>query len=142
MIIYCWTKLHIGTSEHIVSVGTYFVAVEDLTRGVKWRTETLYPEVEKPNGNELLYPEKWRIPVDATKPQKLALKTVCRILTLDLNHTATWTGRREALSAVDVHIRAQVFVRPEDIGVNHHCPFEVIETDLGMLCCCNTCNSI
>jgi hypothetical protein len=77
------------------------------------------------------YPEAWRISTTPIKQAQFRLKTVCRIAEIMVNNDHKGFAKYLPVASGDVTFKVIVYARPADIGEEHSCPYEVIETDHG-----------
>jgi hypothetical protein len=108
-------------------VGGFLVTNEDELTFAKRRTSM--DIVSKPDPDDKLYPELWRVPGGARKQKSPKFKTVCRIVGINTDACLLMNARLQAVSPSAVQFKVELFVRPVDIGVVPKCPFEVIETN-------------
>lgn len=146
-------QFYIGDTKEDVEkfgVGSFLIAKEDVAK-YRWRKDLKVDDVQPPPTDDEIWPEAWRIAKknnSKAKPQRF--KTVCRVI--DIAHVVPVDlKKRVVMQPVlpgDLEITVQIFVRPNDIGRRHNCPYELYETDQGdfptnicsKCCVCSWCN--
>lgn len=123
--------LFIGKEFELLEVGNYIVTSEDEAANCRWRRKFKCNDLAMPMTDGARFTEAWRIPAPPVKPPQYRFKTVCRILSIEINNGPKSFAKKVILAARHLALRVQVFARPADIGEAHTCPYEVIETDQG-----------
>jgi hypothetical protein len=123
--------LFIGKEFELLEVGNYIVTSEDEAANCRWRRKFKCNDLAMPMTDGARFTEAWRIPAPPVKPPQYRFKTVCRILSIEINNGPKAFAKKVILAARHLALRVQVFARPADIGEAHTCPYEVIETDQG-----------
>lgn len=117
--------------QHI-RVGSFLVTKEDRCQ-FQWRRRLWNEEVPRPPNDNILYPERGRVPMNPHRNESVACyKTVCCVTEITVAGIENLRVRiKQRVDPGDVLITVTIFARPSDIGQRHNCPFEVVETDQG-----------
>lgn len=118
--------------EHPIKAGVCLVTKEDQAI-FPWRPRQNGQLDANPEHDDVMFPEKWRIPRARNgDAPNIAFKTVCKVTSVSYSHAAQVTNAfRKVVDPRDVLIDVQIFVRPSDIGLMPLDPYELIKTDQG-----------
>jgi hypothetical protein len=125
-----------GSRRELLEVGTFIVTFQDEAANCRWRRKMKFQDtgaVPMVNMEDEKYPEAWRISKIPIQQPHFHLKTVCRIAEIIVNNDHKGFAKYFPVASGDVALKVIVYARPADIGEEHSCPYEVIETDQGEL---------
>jgi hypothetical protein len=123
-----------GIRRELLQIGTFIVTYQDEAANCRWRRKLKIKDTgARPTimNDDEKYPEAWRISTTPNKQAQFRLKTVCRIAEITVNTDNKGFAKYLPVASGDVTLKVIVYARPADIGEEHTCPYEVIETDQG-----------